>query len=385
MLSRIDTKVPLLQTLCIVHSRELAIQNFEVCVKLGKGMVSQGLNCTLAIPGRYPPQPWNSQLCVGTPGALLDKWINSQKRHPMNKFLEYFKVLVVDEADEFLSKQNYNQGRGRGRGRSNHRFSGGLYDHLTRIIQEIRCNVHQSYQTLLFSATFPRTIYALALKLAPDAIEISLSKKDVALNNILVLTMPCSNHMEKFENLKMIIALANIGQMIVFTNTIKIAQYIVQAMHAKEVEIPCSVLYGSGMQPHLRDATMSNFRNGETVCLVASNVIARGIDVPAVGLVVNFEIPFDAETFMHRVGRCGRFGTRGVCLNFVLAPEQMTGGQRYGYNSEQNYNNMQANEEMRKFDEIAKDYNVNVQHFKQNELEVVSKVIQQWLEPFRKF
>ncbi len=142
----------------------------------------------------------------------------------------------------------------------------------------------------------------------------------------------CDDEVDKFNTLLRVVSLANIGQMIVFVNTVTKAKQLIDGLESKDVGVACSALYGRGMDINIRDATMEQFRKNQTQCLVASNVIARGIDVPAVGLVVNFEIPmnegqnvqtgqtgftFDSETFMHRVGRTGRFGAKGVCINLV--------------------------------------------------------------------
>merc|ERR1711902_308124 len=151
-----------------------------------------------------------------------------------------------------------------------------------------------------------------------------------------------ADEIDKFNTLLRVISLANIGQMIIFVNTVVKAKQLIDGLESKNLGIACSALYGRGMDISLRDKTMEQFRKNQTQCLVASNVIARGIDVPAVGLVVNFEIPvnramskqsgqqqlaFDSETFMHRVGRTGRFGAKGVCIN-LIATDDAAGAQR---------------------------------------------------------
>ena len=137
------------------------------------------------------------------------------------------------------------------------------------------------------------------------------------MDNVAIFKIQCQNEDDKFETLLRVISLSNIGQMIIFVNSIERANELIRRMEAKEVGIACSAMFGKGMTPKMRDITMAQFRGNQTQCLVASNVIARGIDVPAVGLVVNYEVAKDAETLMHRVGRTGRFGAKGVAINLV--------------------------------------------------------------------
>eukprot|EP01084_Bolivina_argentea_P126663 224221_1 len=176
---------------------------------------------------------------------------------------------------------------------------------------------------IVHSRTYPPSIKHLATEIAPNAIIIKIAKKNVQLDNIKIFRIICESEIDKFNTLLRVISLSNIGQMIIFVNTIVKAKQLIDGLERNsEIGIACSALYGRGMDIKIRDKTMEQFRKNQTQCLIASNVIARGIDVPAVGLVVNFEIPknnnkFDSETFMHRVGRTGRFGSKGVCINLV--------------------------------------------------------------------
>ncbi len=213
---------------------------------------------------------------------------------------------------------------------------------LKNITTDCRENAGNPFQTLLFSATYPPTVKKLALEIAPNPFIIKVAQKKVQLDNIAIFKIVCKSEVDKFNTLLRVMSLSNIGQMIVFVNTVNKAKQLIEGLESKELGIACSALFARGMDPKTRDLTMEQFRKNQTQCLVASNVIARGIDVPAVGLVVNFEIPvnratstvtgksgltFDAETFMHRVGRTGRFGAKGVCINLVAEDEHI-GGER---------------------------------------------------------
>jgi len=239
-------------------------------------------------------------------------------------FLRHFKVLVVDEADEFLKQHGGNTSLRRQRQRSHC----ALYEQLMQTVNAIqRHTTDGSVQTLLFSATFPHDIKRLATEIAPRAIILKVGTPRVQLENIKIVRILCDED-EKFDLLLRIISVSNVGQMIVFCNSTLGAMHLASDLEAEEVGIACSALTGKHMEHSLRDRTMNEFRRGQTQCLVASNVIARGIDVPAVGLVVNFDVVDEMEpgqdgaTFMHRVGRTGRFGAKGVCINLVQRDDE---------------------------------------------------------------
>eukprot|EP01083_Nonionella_stella_P007652 22022_1 len=353
MLQRIDENDPQLQGLVLVHSRELAIQTFTVYQSLGQFI--SGLKMCLALKGSHIAS-WNAQICVGTPGSIIGKIFNAQRRKKsgLQGFLSSFKCLVVDEADEFLiEKQKF---RKNSRSAKHQKFGsfGNLFDQLKMIATDIEKHT-ESFQTLLFSATYPSAVKKLAIEIAPKAFIIKVAQKHIQLDNIKVYKMACVDEEDKFNTLIHVISLANVGQMIVFVNTVFKAKKLIDRLEGQELGIACSALYGRGMDIGLRDKTMDQFRKNQTQCLVASNVIARGIDVPAVCLVVNFEIPkihglsvetgaqgftFDSETFMHRVGRTGRFGTKGVCINLIAKDNKIA---------------------MDRLDAIQKEYSLNIE------------------------
>ena len=350
MLSIIDYNKTTLQGLILCHSRELAIQTVDVILNLG--IYYTKLTVYAGVPGNNPPKPWNAQICVGTPGTLLHKVIT---RGNLKGFLNDFKILVIDEADEFLKRNETSQQKFRINkfGKKMPIQSRSLCDQMLDIYDRICDNTKpKAFQKLLFSATFPKKVKAMAAKIGqPNAVFIELKKSEVGLANIKLFKINCESNNNnginnnahnnnintennKFITLVTLMSIGKVGQSIVFVNTIEKAKTLIKKLDNKGFK--CSALYGRDMKPVIRDETMSQFREGNTICLIASNVIARGIDVPSVNLVINYEIPielksvinsnnnnkktgllFDSETFMHRVGRCGRFGARGVCVNLV--------------------------------------------------------------------
>jgi len=373
MLQRIDENNVELQALVVVHSRELAIQTYNVCRSLGQFVAN--LKIALALKGQAVPSPWDSQICIGTPGTIIDKYFGKYKRSNLglHGFLRSFKILIVDEADEFLKCVPRSHSHSHSRSKRQQSQFGSLLDQLKVITKDIGDACKQRrYQTLLFSATFPSTVRKLALEIAPNAYIITVKQKQVQLDNIRIFKIVCKDEVDKFNTLLRVISLSNVGQMIIFVNTVDRAKKLIEGLESKNIGIACSALYGRGMDINLRDKTMQQFRKNQTQCLVASNVIARGIDVPAVGLVVNFEIPinqardaqtgktgltFDSETFMHRVGRTGRFGAKGVCIN-LIAQDDKLGNDR--------------------LDAIQKEYSLNICML-QNSTKGIKDEISDWL------
>jgi len=347
-----------------------AIQTFNVVRSLGQFI--QGLKIGLAVPKEKLPLEWNQQIVIGTPGTVIHKIFEYQKtRGGLKSFLKEFRILIIDEADEFLKSQKAPQGGNRRRGRGGTSF-GGLFDQLKLITNSCQENAGKDFQTLLFSATYPPTVKKLAIEIAPNPFIIKVAQKQVQLDNIAIFKIVCKTEIDKFNTLLRVISLSNIGQMIIFVNTVKKAQLLIEGLESKDLGIACSALFAKGMDPKLRDQTMEQFRKNQTQCLVASNVIARGIDVPAVGLVVNFEIPvnramsketgktgltFDSETFMHRVGRTGRFGAKGVCINLVAEDDHIG---------------------MERLDAIQKEYSLDIQGL-DNTAKAIKETIVNWL------
>eukprot|EP01084_Bolivina_argentea_P072870 132279_1 len=153
ILQRVNENINGLQGLVIVHSRELAIQTFNVFKLMGQYI--NRLNIILAVKNSLSTNPWNGQICVGTPGTIINNVINPRKRKPFNIFMKYFKILVIDEADEFLRHQIRSLSRRR-KSKINNINSCSLYDQLMTIITHInKYKMDKNIQTLLFSATYP--------------------------------------------------------------------------------------------------------------------------------------------------------------------------------------------------------------------------------------
>lgn len=312
LLSKVDQEVPAIQGMCLCPTRELAVQNVQVISQLGQ---FTRIKTFLGIPQCAPYDPnENYHLYVGTPGKTLEFL-----RKRMINFLNT-KLLVMDEADELINPEN-NMG--------------------PQVLQ-IRLTFRRPIQILLFSATFSDEVYKFAMRVAPDAHMIQVKRENLTLDCIEQRYMVCVDNEDKFRKLCDFYASMIIGQSVIFVNARGAAFDLSQRMreHGHAVSLLCGSLGAqsgnNAMTPEIRDRIMREFRDGETKVLICTDVLARGIDVPQVTLVVNYELPFlysgsaqaygrrpiCMETYLHRIGRTGRFGAKGMAIN-MITPQEM--------------------------------------------------------------
>ncbi|KAL3925852.1 MAG: hypothetical protein SGILL_000134 [Bacillariaceae sp.] len=291
---------PSTQALCVTPTRELAIQIFQKAVKPMAANMT-GLKIQLAIAGTTIERgtSLDAHLVIGTPGKVVD-WLKRRIIKPNT-----IKVFVLDEADNMV-------------GESGHRANSLL----------IKKAMPRDCQTLLFSATFPDDVVRFADKMVhkPDKILIE-SEESLVLDVIKQLWIDTRAYQGgKLDFLSDIYSLLTIGQSIVFVGTKKNADMVHRAL--SEGGYTCSVLH-SGLQPDERDTTMQAFRNGESNVLITTNVLARGVDVDNVCMVINYDIPLDKdgqpdfETYLHRIGRTGRFGKKGTAISLIDDPSSI--------------------------------------------------------------
>jgi len=186
---------------------------------------------------------------------------------------------------------------------------------------------------LFFSATYPDDVRTFAENLVPRAVSIKVRKTDLTVSSVAQMYMVCNDENDKLEKLSALYGAMNVSQSVVFVNQRKKAFALAQSMRSAGhgVSLICGTqTHGDErMDPSLRDKVMDEFRSGVTRVLIATDVLARGIDVPQVTLVVNYQMPtsyhtraVDMETYLHRVGRTGRFGLRGIAVNLVTPSEK---------------------------------------------------------------
>lgn len=284
LLQCLDTKSNYIQALVLVPTRELALQTAAVINSLGKFMK---VECVVATGGTsikediirlYNPV----HVLVGTPGRILDL---------ANKRVAEFsscKYVALDEADKLLSID------------------------FQPIVERLLRFIPQSRQLLLFSATYPESVRGFKEKYLERASEVNLMNE---------LTLVGLTQYYAFVEEKMKIVCLNkvfsklqVQQSIIFCNS----TMRVELLAKKILELGYSCYYiHARMSQEDRNKVFHSFRKGDFRCLVSSDLITRGIDVQAVNVVINFDFPKTSETYLHRIGRSGRFGHLGLAINMI--------------------------------------------------------------------
>ncbi|KAJ3886880.1 DEAD-domain-containing protein [Lentinula edodes] len=299
MLSRVDFNLNKPQALCLAPSRELARQIMSVVIAMGK---FTSVQTEYAIKENLPRNATRitAQIIVGTPGTMIDllrrKVIDASG----------VRVFVLDEADNMLDQD-------------------GLGDQTLRVKNLLP---KSQVQIILFSATFPDHVRAFASKFAPNANKIELQREELSVDSIRQFYMDCRDEEHKYDILVTLYTLLTIGQSIIFCQHRHTADRISARMTAEGHHV--ASLHGAKDATE-RDQIIDRFREGKEKVLITTNVIARGIDILQVNMVVNYDLPLmnersnsrpddvrpDVETYIHRIGRTGRFGRKGISVNFV--------------------------------------------------------------------
>lgn len=290
-IAQINTDVAMPQMLVMAPTRELAIQVADACEQFSQK--KPGLNITTLYGGqRYDIQlralRKGSHIVVGTPGRILDHI----RRGTLD--LSGLRFMVLDEADEMLRM--------------------GFIDD----VEEVMSKLPEAHQTALFSATMPEPIRRITRRFMRDPYEVKIQATQ---QNLPDITQSCwyVQGMRKNDALLRFLEVENFDACIIFTRTktatLDIAELLEKHGHR------CAALNGD-MTQQLREQTLDRLRNGSLNILIATDVAARGLDVERISLVVNYDIPLDAESYVHRIGRTGRAGRAGRALLFVEPRER---------------------------------------------------------------
>jgi len=277
------------QALVLVPTRELAVQVRDECRKLALGRKTH----IVALYGGKPIRQQvehlrqGADVVVGTPGRILDHLARGTLA------LGAIRVVVLDEADRMLDI--------------------GFRPDIEKILR--RCP--QSRQTLLFSATIPPPVMRLAERYMRDPAMMDFSPQDITVETIdqHYFAVPAE---DKFELLVRLLRRENPRQAIVFCRTRRGTEKVYQRL-AKKLE-GAACIHGDLAQ-NVRDRVMRQFREGTVRCLVATDVVGRGIDVTNISHIINYDIPQFCDDYVHRVGRAGRMGREGVAYTFVTPEE----------------------------------------------------------------
>jgi translation initiation factor 4A len=285
-LSRIDYGNHQCQALMLAPTRELAQQIQKVVLALGDYMK---IRCHACIGGTSVRDDIDrlrdgQQCVVGTPGRVLDM---IGKRHFR---VDQLMTFVLDEADEMLSR--------------------GFKDQIYDIFKTLPPNV----QVCLFSATMAPEILDLTTKFMRDAVRILVKKDELTLEGIRQFYVAIEKEEWKLDTLCDLYETLTITQAIIYCNTRRKVDFLADQMAKRDFTI--STMHAELDQKE-RDLIMREFRSGSSRVLISTDLLARGIDVQQVSLVINFDLPQNMENYLHRIGRSGRFGRKGVAISFV--------------------------------------------------------------------
>jgi len=273
-------------------TRELAIQSQKVILAIGDYMNVQCHSCIggTSIGEDIRKLDYGQHVVSGTPGRVFDM-IKRKNLRTRN-----IKLLILDEADEML----------------NVGFKGQIYD-VYRYLPPT--------QVVLLSATLPHDILEMTQKFMKEPVRVLVKRDELTLEGIKQFFVAVEREDWKFDTLCDLYDTLTITQAVIFCNEKK----KVNELAAKMREHNFTVVYMHGdMKQQERDAIMQEFRAGTSRVLITTDIWARGIDVQQVSLVINYDLPYKRENYIHRIGRSGRFGRKGVAINFVKKEDVKT-------------------------------------------------------------
>uniref|UniRef100_A0A6B2L6Q9 RNA helicase n=1 Tax=Arcella intermedia TaxID=1963864 RepID=A0A6B2L6Q9_9EUKA len=286
ILQAIDTQSNETQALVLSPTRELAQQIQKVILALGNHMSVEVHACIGGKSIGDDIRRLNSgvQVVSGTPGRVFDM-IKRKNLRTRN-----IKMLILDEADEML-------GRG---------FKEQIYD-VYRYLPPLT-------QVILVSATLPREVLEMTRKFMNNPIRILVKRDELTLEGIKQFFIAVEEEDWKFDTLCDLYDTLTITQAVIFCNTRRKVDWLKDQMTAANFAV---VAMHGEMPQEERDEMMKKFRNVEFRVLITTDIWARGLDVSQVSLVINYDLPNNRELYIHRIGRAGRFGRKGVAINFV--------------------------------------------------------------------
>ena len=276
------------QVLVLSPTRELSKQTQDVMYGIGSMM--PGLRVQLLVGGNSIDDDVRNlkdatpHIITGTPGRVYDM----MRRNNIGS--KNIKLIICDEADEMLSS--------------------GFKEQVYNIFQFLRRDV----QVALFSATLPEHINTITSKFMRNPITIKVKAEQLTLEGISQYYVAVEDDRQKYLTLKDLYAFMSMSQCIIYCNSVKRVSDLYEAM--MEDGFPVCRIH-SNMEKFDRDSAFSEFKSGKHRVLISSNVTSRGIDIQQVSCVINFDIPKDVHNYLHRIGRSGRWGRKGVGINLI--------------------------------------------------------------------
>ena len=276
--------------LVLSPTRELATQIQSVIMALGDYM---NVQCHACIGGTNVGEDirkldYGQHVVSGTPGRVADM-IRRRNLRTRN-----IKMLVLDEADELLNKG----------------FKEQIYD--------VYRYLPPATQVVVVSATLPYDVLDMTTKFMTDPVRILVKRDELTLEGLKQYFIAVEKEEWKFDTLCDLYDTLTITQAVIFCNTRRKVDWLTDKM--REANFTVSSMHGEMPQKE-RDSIMQDFRQGNSRVLISTDVWARGIDVQQVSLVINYDLPSNRENYIHRIGRSGRFGRKGVAINFVTSED----------------------------------------------------------------
>lgn len=288
VLERTDVEKKQVQAIMLAPTRELADQIYKFVMAAGEYL---GVKTHLCIGGTSVAEDTaileqGVHIVVGTPGRVKDL-MGRRSLDTSN-----VTMFVLDEADEMLSR--------------------GFKDDVYEIFRYLPVET----QVGLFSATMPEEVLELTEKFMRDPIRILVKKEELTLEGIKQFYVAVERDEFKVDTLIDLYEHLSVAQAVIFCNTRRRADMLTEAMSKNDFTVSC--LHGELLADE-RKQIMREFRSGSSRVLISTDVLSRGIDVPTVSLVLNFDMPKNRETYLHRIGRSGRYGKKGVAINFITS------------------------------------------------------------------
>lgn len=288
-LANVDTDKNTTQVLVLSPTRELAGQT--AAVFKGIGAMMDGLKVKTFFGGSDIDDRGNvfsnkdvPHVICGCPGRVFDM----MRRDKITT--NTIKIVILDEADEMLSS--------------------GFKDQIYNIFQYFNKDI----QVALISATLPPSVFPIIDKIMRNPVRISVKREMLTLEGIKQFYIAVDDDRQKYLTLKNLFSFLSVSQCIIYCNSVKRVIDLYEAM--KEDDFPVCCIH-SNMDKRARDTAFNDFKTGQSRVLISSNVTARGIDIQQVSIVINFDLPKCVNNYLHRIGRSGRWGRKGVGINFI--------------------------------------------------------------------
>jgi len=308
-LARVDLKENKNQVLILSPTRELTTQTANVVKNLGSLMdglrvetLFGGGNQAAAASTNLTVDSWRknetetkdtkekrkervySHILCGCPGKVYDMMRTNRIT------TRSIRLIILDEADEVLSS--------------------GFKEQVYNIFQHLSNDVNIA----LFSATLPNYVFTITNKIMRNPVQICVKAEQLTLEGIAQYFVAVENDMQKFEVLKDIYSYISLSQCMIYCNSVRRVNDLYNAMLEEGFPVCC---IHSNMDKKTRDESFADFRTGKYRVMISSNVTSRGIDIQQVSTVINYDIPKCVHNYLHRIGRSGRWGRKGVGINFV--------------------------------------------------------------------